>query len=86
MLQLSAPGTPCIRQERITMNSRDFPSTSFADRRFRDHLATDSVRVKRSSLSLTVIPIAGPTRNLVLTATLVNQHNDIGAQTLYACV
>ena len=35
-------------------------SASYAARPSRDHLATDSVRVKLSSLSVTVIPVARP--------------------------
>ena len=50
-------GTPCTGQKRNKSNSRAL-SASYAARSSRDHLATDSVRVKLSSLSATVRPVA----------------------------
>ena len=46
-------GTPCTGQKRKTMNSRASLSASYAAHPSRNHLATDSVRVKLSSLSAT---------------------------------
>ena len=53
-------GTPCTgpKEKKKKSNSRASLSASYAARPSRDHLATDSVRVKLSSLSATVSPVA----------------------------
>ena len=53
-------GTLCTSQEKNKMNSRASLSASYTARPSGDYLVTDSVRVKVSSLSVTVIPVARP--------------------------
>ena len=75
-------GTPCTGQKKKKKtNSRAPLSTSYAGRPSRDHLATDSVRMKLSSLSATMSPVARLALRPVLTVALVRQLDNVGAQT-----
>ena len=69
------------RSKRKKSNSRASLSASYAARPSRAHLTTDSVRVKFSSLSATVSPVARLAGSPVLTVALVGQLDKVGAQT-----
>ena len=56
-------------------------SVSYAARPSRNHLATDSLRVKLSSLSVTESPVARLAGRPVLTVAAVRQLDNGGAQT-----
>ena len=69
-----------FRSKTKKSNSRASLSLSYAARPSRHHLATDSVRVKISSLSATVSPVARLARSPVLTVALARELDNVGAQ------
>ena len=67
--------------EKTPHNSGASLSASYAARPFRDHLATDSVRVKLPLLSATVSPVARLAISRVFTLAVVRQLDNVVAQT-----
>ena len=71
---------PVKKKKREKSNRRGSLSASYDARPSRDHLATESVRVKLSFLSAAVRPVARLTQSPVLTVALVHQLDKVGAQ------
>ena len=69
-------GTPCAGQKQSLVLQSFCLSASYAARPPRDHLATDSIRVKVSLLSATVSPVDRLACNPVLTVAVVLDYVD----------
>ena len=70
-------GTPCTGKKKQKKLQQSFSLSLVAARPSRDHLATDSVRVKLSLLSATVSPVARLALSPVLTVAVVRQLDNV---------
>ena len=75
-------GTPCTGRKRKKTNGRASLSASYVARSSRDHLATDSARVKLSLRSAIVSPVARLALSPVLTVAVVRQLDNVVAPTV----